>query len=96
MVIPGLKWQLIQVLSDTVLEEVLAEVHASPFVGLLCDKSTDVSVTKQLVVYVKYITLNGDTRIRFWKLIDLNDGKTVSIEKALLGLCTEHKVVLKR
>ena len=57
--------EMIQVLSDTALEEVLAEVHASPFVVLLCDESTDVLVTKQLVVYVKYITLNGDTRIRF-------------------------------
>ena len=88
--------EMVEVLSATVREEILAEVHASPFVGILCDESTDISVTKQLVVYIKYITQNGDTCVRFLKLIDLSDGKAVSIEKALIDLCAEVQIPIEK
>ena len=38
-----------QVIEDTVLDE----VHASPATGLMADESTDVSITKELLLYAR-------------------------------------------
>lgn len=48
-------YEIIEVLSDTVEEEILKEISASPLISILCDESTDIAILKQLVVYVRYI-----------------------------------------
>ena len=46
----------LQVLSDIIEEDVLTAVHHSSATGLMCDESTDISVTKELILYA-YILL---------------------------------------
>ena len=57
----------------------------SHYVSLLCDETTDVSITKQLIIYVRYV-LEGDIRVDYLKISDLKDGTAATIEE-LLSVC---------
>ena len=46
-------------MSDDILEQVVAEVKASPYFALQLDESTDVASCEQLLVYVRY--MKGDS-----------------------------------
>ena len=63
----------LKVLSDTIEENVLAIVRRSPAIGLMCDESTDISVTSELILYV-CILLGREVQAHFLKLIYINDG----------------------
>lgn len=60
--------EIIEVLSATVEEEILHDVKASPLISILCEESTDIAITKQLVVYVRYVK-DGKTDTRFLKYV---------------------------
>ena len=47
--------ELVVVLSDCVEQDLPSKVRASPFVGILCDESTDSANIKQFVVLVRYV-----------------------------------------
>ena len=81
--------EMVQVLSATVEEEILEDIHSSPLVGLFCD---DIAVTNQLVVYARYIK-NGKAYTRFK---ELTNGSAPTIERALLQLCTEGWIPLEK
>lgn len=87
--------EMLDVLSNTVQEEILEEVHASSMISILCDESTDIAVTKQLVVYIRYIK-NGKACTRFLKIKGLADGKAVTIEKALIEICTKANISVEK
>ena len=87
--------EMVHVLSATVEEEILEDIHSSPLVGLLCDESTDIAVTNQLVVYARYIK-NGKAYTRFLKIKELTNGSAPTIERALLELCTEGRIPLEK
>ena len=45
----------LQVLSNIVEEDILTAVRNSPGIGLMCDESTDISVTKELILYARIL-----------------------------------------
>ena len=75
---------------------VVQQLLSSPFVSLLCDETTDISVLKQMVVYGKYLTDSGDTCTVFLKINDLFDGKAETIERALLQFCEATEISIRK
>ena len=65
-----------------------------PFFSLCVDETTDVSVTKQLIVYGRYFC-NGDVETSFLGILELQNGLAVTITEALCKLCSDLKVDLQ-
>lgn len=74
----------LDVMSQVIEENILEKVHASPAVGLIADESTDISVTKELILYA-CILCGGSVRVYFLKTIKIPDGTAENIEKAILS-----------
>lgn len=69
----------VEVLANCVRAKTLGMIAASPFVGVMIDEATDITVTSQLVVYYK-LCVNGEPKVVFAgaeKLI-AGDGYTVA------------------
>ena len=81
----------LKVLSDIIEEDVLDQVHKSPAIGLMCDESTDISVTKELILYARILSC-GEVRAHFLKLI--NDGTAETIKNAILSYLEEANIPL--
>ena len=75
---PQILAEFLGVINSLVEEEVLQSVKASSFYSLMVDESTDVSILKQLVLYGRCV-VNGAVKTRFLKIIDLADGKALTI-----------------
>ena len=68
--------------------------HYEPLLFLLY-VSTDVSVTKQLIVYCQYVA-NGDVTTRFLHIAALPDGLAVTITNRIHQLCTDLDLDLQK
>ena len=88
-------YEIIEVLSATIEEEILQVISTSPLISILCDESTDIAILKQLVVYVRYIK-NGEVVTRFLKIQDLFDGTAVTIEAALIDILSKLQIPLEK
>ncbi|XP_063231899.1 zinc finger MYM-type protein 1-like [Bacillus rossius redtenbacheri] len=65
-------------LSDLLIREVKKEISESPFVALILDETTDISVKSQLSSVLRYVTRNGDVEERFLKFVDVSDDRTAN------------------
>lgn len=88
-------FEFISVLSQCIEQKIQAELDQSRYVSLLCDETTDVSITKQLIIYIRYV-LDGDIRVRYLKICDLKDGTAATIEEALLLVCQSVGINLSK
>ena len=88
-------FEFISVLSQCIEQKVRAELDHSHYVSLLCDETTDVSIAKQLIIYVRYV-LEGDIRVRYLKISDLKDGTAATIEEELLSVCQSVGINLSK
>ena len=80
--------ELLQCLGETVAEPISSHVRQSPFFALCIDETTDVSVTKELIVYCRYI-VDGEVRTSFLKIMEMRDGTAITIEDAKTKSCTD-------
>lgn len=51
---------MISVIADCIEYEVVKAMQQSPFLGIMIDESTDLSVRKNLVVYANILERSGD------------------------------------
>ena len=58
------------------------------FFPLCIDETTDVSVTKELIVYCHYI-VDGEVRTSFLKIMEMRDGTAITIADTITKLCTD-------
>ena len=72
------------ILSETIEEDMLNKIKLSPAIGFMRDESTDISVTKEPILYA-HITASGKVSTHFLKLIHIADGKAETIERALMS-----------
>ena len=79
------------ILSNVTEEDLLKQIQLSPAIGLMCDESTDISVTKELILNARIIA-GGKVSAHFLKLIHILDGKAETIEKALLSFLDETNI----
>ena len=78
-------FEFVTILSQCIERNIQTELDRSEYISLLCDETTDISITKQLIVYVRY-ALDGELRVRYFKISDLKDGTAVTIEAELLSM----------
>ena len=77
-----------------IAKEIERQIQQSRFVSVLVDESTDISVTRKLVVYVRFMTEDFVPTTRFVKNPDLSDGKATAILDCLKTVLKENHVPL--
>ena len=85
--------EFLSALSACVQDGILSKVQASPVISILCDKSTDVSNLKQLVVFCRFLDA-GKPETCYLKVVDIVDGKAETIEQKLIEICGQCGVTL--
>ena len=78
--------EIVLAIGEAVLEPIKEEIQSSPVFSLLINETTDVSIIKQMLIYGRYIS-NGETKARFLGIVELSDGRAVTITDALLQFC---------
>ena len=80
--------ELIQCLGESVSGPLLVQVCQSPFFAFCIDETTDVSVNKELIVYVRYL-VDGEVRTSFLRILELRNGMATTIVDVLVQLCAD-------
>lgn len=75
--------ELVEILAWQIEDAQLEVVARSLFYGLMIDEGTDISVTKQLVLYGRYVSKNGEPCSTFLRIQDLQDGTAERIIEAI-------------
>lgn len=68
------------------------ELHECSVFSILCDESTDLSVNKNLIVYVRYVSSNGTPQTKLLGNVKIDDGTAVGITAALLKVLEMRKL----
>jgi hypothetical protein len=74
----------LEVINNVIEKDVLDKVHQCHCIGLMCDESTDISITKELILYCR-IVCNREIQTHFLKLVQLPDGKAETIHDAIVA-----------
>ena len=98
--------------SERVIQEFLDELGAkrfgtmlsplldSPYIALMADETTDIGVTKELILYARYIvptaTPEHCVRSIFLRVCELSDGKADTITTSILELLTKLDISINR
>ena len=59
--------ELVELLAHQIEEAQMTAFSHSPFYGLMIDESTDISITKQLVLYERYVNEVDEPLLSFFK-----------------------------
>ena len=86
--------ELVQLLAQQIEDAQLKAVNCSMFYGLMIDESTDISVTKQLVLYGRYVSETGEPCSTFLRIVDLVDGTAEHIEDAIRAYVADKGLAL--
>ena len=79
--------EVVQCLGETVADPIVSHLQKSPlFFCLSIDETTDVSVTKELVVYGGYVA-EGGIKTSFLCIVELHDGRAITISDTVMKLC---------
>ncbi|KAK5847875.1 hypothetical protein PBY51_016969 [Eleginops maclovinus] len=74
---------MLQILGEVVEEPILEAIKSSKAIGLEIDESTDISVTKQLDLHVRYTDKEGRMFCQFLDLVSIPDGTAITIAEAV-------------
>eukprot|EP00731_Ephydatia_muelleri_P010172 Em0005g758a len=84
--------ELVITLAQQIEDSQLHALRTSPFYGLMIDESTDVSITKHLVLYGRYISELGEPCSTFLRIVDLVNGTAECIEEAIRAYLVEKEL----
>ena len=87
--------ELIHVMSSYLEEELIQLMHNSPFIGLMIDESTDLSVRKNLVLYVNVLE-RGVVGTYFAKLIELKQCDAQAIFNSIVEYLENSSIDIQR
>ena len=54
----------LSIMAEVIEHDVLKKVRANALIGLMADESTDISVTKELILYARAV-FNGEVHVYF-------------------------------
>lgn len=80
--------EMLQIIGEVVEEPILEAIKSSKAIGLEIDESTDISVTKQLDVHVRYTDKEGEMFCQFLDLVPIPDGTATTIAEAVKEVMT--------
>lgn len=64
----------LHVIASIIREDVKEDLRKCLNMGLMCDESTDVSVTKQLIVFARVVISNRGVSYRYLQTLEMPDG----------------------
>ena len=76
--------ELITVIGDYLDSELAKLMHNSPFLGIMIDESTDLSVRKNLVVYVNILNSDGDVGSYFAHIAEMKQCDATALTEAII------------
>ncbi len=86
--------EFLSILGDLVKSNLVIQLRKSPSYSIICDETTDISTTKQLIIYIKAIVYDNhmtpSTDTFFLALKELNDASADSIAQCILDTLLEH------
>ena len=84
--------EAIMSLGEVISNKIFDDIRHSPFFALMCDETTDISVSKEVIVYARY--LNSDRKVctSFVGMIEISDGTAKTILNALKRLCERENL----
>ena len=82
-------------LSDAANQELDKLISDSPFIGLMVDETTDISVYKKLIIYLK-LTINGRAAIVFGGNVEVPDGKSNTVFKAICDFIKQKTIPVEK
>ena len=86
---------LLAAINWTIEESIDCKLHASPFLGLVIDESTDVAVYKKLAMYIRVVdVVDGKPSIHFVRNVNIVDGKAATIVEAIVDFCKAKNLKL--
>ena len=85
----------IQALAEIISLDIVKSLQASPFFSLCIDETTDVSISKQLIVYGRYL-VQGEVKNSFLQIYELIDGNAETIESKVCQVCDELQLDLQK
>ncbi|CAG8695454.1 22249_t:CDS:2, partial [Gigaspora rosea] len=95
--------EFLEAISNTIKEEIWNELYDVVAFGVMIDESTDITTTKNLDIYISYITKEGILKTRFLCIVPLtafaSDGASVMLGKnegvaaKLSRICTYPLIV---
>ena len=85
--------ELLTLLGDEVKQAVVGAAKASPCIGIICDETTDLSTSKELVIYAKAIVC-GEVKTHFLGLKELpcGDSDAATISKCILDTIEDYGI----
>ncbi|KAK0134769.1 Zinc finger protein 862 [Merluccius polli] len=75
--------EMLEILAEVLEEPILNKIRSSRALSLEIDESTDVSVSKQLDIHIRYLDKEGHVFNQFLDLVSVNDGKANTIVTAV-------------
>lgn len=88
--------EVVGILADQIENAQVSAMSHSQYYGLMIDESTDISTTKQLVLYGRYINQEGDPSSAFLKIMDLFDGTAERIVETITTYLEGQKLLLNK
>lgn len=77
--------EFLDVINAMIQGTVLKNFKDSAYFSLMVDETTDISILKQLVLYGRAV-VDGKPKPCFLKIVDLEDGKALTIMNAITGV----------
>jgi hypothetical protein len=87
--------EFLEAISNTIKEEIWNELFDVAAFGIMIDESTDITTTKNLDIYVSYITKEGILKTRFLCIIPLTSCDAEDITKVLVDIFKRKKILSK-
>lgn len=88
--------ELLEVIAAKIRTKIITNISGSEYYSVICDETTDISVTKQLIVYVKYISKSLGPSVSFLEVVNLQDGKAQTIANAVIAVLHKHGLPLEK
>jgi uncharacterized protein YsxB (DUF464 family) len=86
--------EFLSIACEVVKLDIVRKIQTSPRFSIICDETTDISTTKQLIVYIKAITDNANIETFFLALKELPDADANSITLKLQETLEENGLEL--
>ena len=84
-------WQFVEALNEVVENDIIQDLQVCSFYSLMADESTDISVSKNLILYVRYIK-SCKSLTRYLKLITLTQGDAETIYTAISHFLSDNNI----
>ena len=93
---PQIAGEFLTILDGMIKEKVLNEIRQSDTYSIMIDESTDISILKQLVCYVRCVAIDGKLKTHFLMIADLPDGKADTITITLTQYLSKHDLSIDK